>query len=115
MSSKPTSIVSTILVLQILMWIQLISFGAMSAVYLYVFGEIIEFSYLEAFILIDFVFAVLYYFISKALEKGEKWARLSTIILGILLLFGFPIGTAIGILFIYAMTKGWPKETPTIN
>jgi len=115
MNKKPTSLVLSILALQVLMWIQLVFFAVMLALYLYAFGTDSSFGYVEAFVLLDLVFAVLCYFMAKALEKGKKWARVSTGVLGILLLIGFPVGTAIGILFIYGMTKGWPEQVISSN
>jgi len=46
------------------------------------------------------------HFTSKGLLNQKKWTRITTIILGILMLFGFPVGTAVGILLIYGTTKG---------
>ena len=115
MNKKPTSFVLSIIALQVLMWIQLVFFTIMLALYLYAFGTDASFGYIEAFVLLDLIFAILYYFMAKALEQGKKWARISTGALGILLLIGFPLGTAVGILFIYGMTKGWPEQTVPTN
>ncbi|WP_428740106.1 hypothetical protein, partial [Sulfurimonas sp.] len=50
------------------------------------------------------------HFTSKGLLKQKKWARIVTIILGVLMLFGFPVGTIVGVLLIYGTTKGWPEQ-----
>ena len=53
--------------------------------------------------------ATFFYFVSKELKKKKTWARIVTLITGIILLIGFPIGTVVGGILIYNMTKNWPK------
>ncbi|MBI2449020.1 hypothetical protein HYV49_01865 [Candidatus Pacearchaeota archaeon] len=48
-----------------------------------------------------FAFGVFQFFVAGGLLKKESWARTSAIVLGILMLFSFPIGTFIGIITIY--------------
>jgi hypothetical protein len=43
------------------------------------------------------------------LLKRREWARILTIIIGILHLFGFPIGTAIGVYTLYVLLNDQAK------
>ena len=43
------------------------------------------------------------------LLKRREWARILTIILGVLHLFGFPIGTAIGVYTLYVLLNDQTK------
>lgn len=61
------------------------------------------------------LFALLLFFTSRGLMHQKQWARITTIILGGLMLLGFPIGTVIGIILIYGMTKGWQVEAVQIK
>lgn len=53
--------------------------------------------------------AIFFYFVHKELKKKKTWARIVTLITGIILLIGFPVGTIIGGILIYNMTKNWSK------
>lgn len=46
-------------------------------------------------------FAVLYFFVGLGLWRRQNWARITTIVLSVLSLLSFPIGTVIGALGIY--------------
>ena len=48
-----------------------------------------------------FAFGVFQFFVAGGLLRKELWAKTSAIVLGILMLFSFPIGTFIGIVTIY--------------
>ncbi len=81
----------------------------------FIYGYFVEDIFLKAIVIFQFpaliaglIAAILHYYIAKGLTNYKKWARYITIALGILMLFGFPIGTIFGILFIYGMTKGYP-------
>ena len=78
--------------------------------------EIYEERYLKIIVLS--MQGVFFYFVSKELKKKRIWARVVTLITGILLLIGFPVGTFVGTILIYNMTKNWSKiiaEIPSTN
>lgn len=121
-SSKPTSLALSILSLQVLMWINIAVFIAMACFYLYGLTIDQELMMLSAAMsgkvlgaIFGLLFAVLLFFTSRGLMHQKQWARIATIILGGLMLFGFPIGTVIGIILIYGMTKGWQVEAVQIK
>ena len=53
--------------------------------------------------LIMLAIGILYIYLGKAITQYKLWAKILQIILGILGLFSFPIGTAIGIFVIWAL------------
>lgn len=57
--------------------------------------------------LILFGVGVLHFFIGKAIKAHKNWGKIGGIIIGILYLPGFPIGTLIGIYIIYSLLKDW--------
>ena len=116
-NSKPTSLALSIISLQVIMWINIAVFMVLTAFYLYGLTIDQELMMLSAAIsgkvlgaIIGLLFAVLLFFTSRGLMHQKQWARVATIILGVIMLFGFPVGTIIGIILIYGMTKGWPVE-----
>lgn len=116
-NSKPTSLALSIISLQVIMWINIAVFIVVFAYYLYgltidqelmMISLVLSGKVLGAFL--GLLFAVLLFFTSKGLMHQKQWARVATIVFGGLMLFGFPVGTIIGIILIYGMTKGWPVE-----
>jgi hypothetical protein len=47
------------------------------------------------------------FILSKALNEKKEWSRKAGIALGILMLFGFPIGTIAALFILYWLIKGW--------
>ena len=114
---KHTSFTWSIGILQFLTWLNIIGFVVLLGIFIY--GTLIQTEELLLPVLSLFLIpsaiaslitAILFYFTTKGLLIQKAWARYTTIAIGILMLFGFPIGTAIGLLFIYGMTKGWPDQ-----
>ena len=66
--------------------------------------------YVVPMIISSLLFALLFHFTAKGLQVQERWARYSTIGIGVILLFGYPVGTVIGLFFLYAMLIDWPKQ-----
>ena len=117
MNKKPTSLALSIIVLQFISWINIIIFVLLLGYFLYGFTIEPELAMMSATLTIKLFgafgglfLAILLHFIAKGLLMQKKWARVTTIILGIIMLFGFPVGTAVGILLIYGTTKGWPEK-----
>lgn len=55
---------------------------------------------------------------AKGLRKNKPWARPVSIIIGILLLFGFPLGTILGFIILNQMLKkewAYNDDTPINN
>lgn len=52
--------------------------------------------------------ALVHFFAAKGLREKKGWARPLSIVIGILLLFGFPIGTICGVIILYQLLgKQW--------
>ncbi len=102
--------------LQFLAWFNIIGFIILCSIFLYtIFIEkgimlIGAYIYIIPLTILLLLQAIVFHITAKGLLKQKKWARYTTIIVGVLMLFGFPIWTPIGILFIYGMTKGIPNE-----
>lgn len=45
--------------------------------------------------------------LAAAVLKGKSWARMGSMVVGGLMLLGFPIGTLIGVYLIYNAKDGW--------
>ncbi len=110
MKKQPTAYVLSIIALQVLMWIQIVAFVIMFALYLLAIDSGLPFGIFEWLVLLNLASIILYHYVIKGLKNVRKWSRITAIVLGVLMLFGFPLGTIIGILLIYGMTKGWPYE-----
>lgn len=65
----------------------------------------------SSFIILPLIFSVpalIHYFAAKGLRDRKSWARPLSIVIGLFLLFGFPIGTICGIIILYQMLgKQW--------
>lgn len=59
------------------------------------------------FLLFVFLFAYLHHCVAKAAREMMPWAKIASIIIGIFLLSGFPVGTLVGIYLILNCRK-WP-------
>lgn len=117
MSKKPTSLALSIIVIQFITWINIAIFVLLFGYYIYgltLEPELMMMSMMLSGKLIGafggLLLAILLHFTSKGLLNLKKWARVTTIVLGILMLFGFPVGTIVGVLLIYGTTKGWPEK-----
>lgn len=64
---------------------------------------------LMAFIFFGFFFSV-HHFISKGAKNKRGWARGGSAVIAVLMLFGFPLGTAIGI-YLLINNSGWGAES----
>ena len=59
---------------------------------------------------IGLIFIGLYGFVGYSLMKMQKWARIAAIVLAVILLCGFPIGTAAGGYILYSMFQPDVKQ-----
>ena len=50
--------------------------------------------------------------LGQAVKDHKAWARTVGIILGVLQMFGFPLGTLIGGYIVYHLWKGWDDPAP---
>jgi len=57
--------------------------------------------------------ASLHYAAYRGVERSKWWARSISVMLGTVLLLGFPIGTAIGVYLLYLSVGAWEKPQPS--
>ena len=57
--------------------------------------------------LVAFALFALHHLISKGAENSKPWSRKASLVVGTLMLIGFPIGTAIGGFLIYCSLEPW--------
>ena len=50
--------------------------------------------------------------IAHGLLAHKRWARTAGIVYGVFALFGFPVGTIIGVYVLWQLRKGWPVDSP---
>ena len=62
---------------------------------------------------VSLILAILFFVTAKGLKKQKVWARALTIIISSVILFVFPIGTIMGTILVFGVTKGWPKTLAT--
>ena len=117
MNKKPTSLALSIIALQVMAWLSIITFLGIFGFQIYALYINPDEAMWGLMLLGEFAMSVvglflgtLFFFTAKGLINQKKWARITAMFLGILLLFGFPIGTIVGILLIYGTTKGWPEQ-----
>jgi uncharacterized membrane protein len=53
--------------------------------------------------------SVLQLMVGTAIKEHKNWGRTVGIVLGIIHLFGFPIGTLIGAYILWCLIKGWEQ------
>jgi hypothetical protein len=54
------------------------------------------------------VLCLFHFAVGHAARRFKSWARVASVIMGVLLLFGFPIGTVVGGLLLYYCWQPWP-------
>jgi hypothetical protein len=64
-------------------------------------------------ILLFFLIPLLFhFFVAKGAKEMKSWARRASAVIGFLMLFGFPIGTIIGLYLISNAWNDWPSARP---
>ena len=53
---------------------------------------------------------ILFFKIGTAIKEHQNWGRIAGIILAIIMLFGFPIGTIIGGYILWSLIKKWDEK-----
>jgi len=106
----------TIVVAQILKWIHIMALVLilLSFIFIYIMENnafVVYSIFMSVYLLVFLIESILFYYIVKGLIAYRSWARYLTMFMGVVMLVGFPIGTAIGILFIYSTTKAYPDAT----
>jgi hypothetical protein len=101
--------------IRFLAWLQLVALiGIATAIIVPIVtsgkGMIAQVSLFEALaIALVLGIAKLFFVLGTAVKEHKEWARKVGIGLGILLLFGFPIGTIVGAYILWALIKGWQE------
>lgn len=54
--------------------------------------------------------SVFYLSLGSAIKRHEKWGRIGGIILAVVMLIGFPIGTMAGGYILWCLVKGWESQ-----
>jgi len=70
-------------------------------------------AFLIGFVAFMVAVTVLMFFTSAATTRHESWGRVVGIILGVLMLTGFPIGTVVGGYILYQLIMGWEDYEPS--
>lgn len=53
---------------------------------------------------------ILFLYIGNAVKKNKQFGKVIGIIIGVVLLFVFPVGTIPGIFILYYLVKGWKEN-----
>jgi hypothetical protein len=64
--------------------------------------------------LLSLVIPIIHFWVGNSIKQNKKWAKIIGVIIGILNLLNFPIGTFIGIFILLYLYKGW-NESETSN
>jgi len=97
-------------VFRVLAWVQMAAFTILVASIAITMVSQGKISPLASFMaLLCMVVFLLYFCIGKAIQKHKGWGRTVGIIMGALMLFGFPIGTLIGAYILWCLIKGWDE------
>jgi hypothetical protein len=98
-------------VLRLLAWIQVVAFvGIVAAIAIPMFAQHKTPPPTSLLVFLFIVFPLLYLTVGKAIKEHKDWGRTVGIIMGILMLFGFPIGTLIGAYILWCLIKGWDQQ-----
>lgn len=54
--------------------------------------------------------SVFYLFVGAGVKSHKPWAKVAAVVLSVLALFNFPVGTLIGIAILYYLVKGWNES-----
>ena len=71
-----------------------------------------------AFLMPIFILVALFlvhYLTARGAREAKPWARVSSIVISLLLLIGFPIGTIIGVYLLVNTWQPWPSNTAAVG
>jgi hypothetical protein len=96
--------------IKFLAWLSII-FGVFATIFLFFplfteSGTEFKINHIYAFVFL-IILPVLMFYISNAIRDHKDWGRNSGIALGVLYLFGFPIGTVLGAYILWKLIWGW--------
>jgi hypothetical protein len=94
------------------LWMNLVLIVLCEAFLVYFYGKNDEWWFFLLPVLFFGLFSFIHYILMQGLKKESTFSRIGSIVYGVLIIFGFPLGTLFGIILIYSMTKNWrkPKE-----
>lgn len=56
------------------------------------------------------VTCLLYLFVGSALKKEKRWARIPALLVSLIALLNFPIGTVLGVIILIYLIGGWKEK-----
>lgn len=56
----------------------------------------------------------LFFSIGRAISRRESWARIGGMVYGVLLLFGFPLGTIAGLYVLWGLGPNWAENEDAV-
>jgi hypothetical protein len=98
-------------VFRLFAWIQIVAVaGILAAVIIPMFAQQKAPPAASLLVLLVLLLPLLYFKVGRAIKEHKDWGRTAGILLGILMLFGFPIGTLIGAYILWCLIKGWDQQ-----
>lgn len=96
--------------IRLLAWLQVVAFiGIVAAIAIPVYAQHTAIDPRGFLALLFIAFPVFYLVVGKAIKEHKEWGRNAGIIIGTLMLVGFPIGTIIGAYILWCLIKGWDQ------
>lgn len=100
--------------IRLLAWLQVIMLVGIAAAIIIpaMSGTLQGGQHLEILLIFIPLALIPYFFLTlgKAIKEHKDWGRIVGIIYGILLLFGFPLGTLLGGYILWCLIKGWDDQ-----
>lgn len=102
------SIKTAVLIHKVLFWLYVVVFIGLGVLHI---SSTLHVWRAYFIVLIPLALASLHFVTYRGLNDKKKWARKVSIGIGMVLLFGFPIGTILGVVLLICMfRKGWEAE-----
>ncbi len=91
-----------------LSWLYLVFVAAFAC--LYFFGPPVAWAEVGVPLLLFTALFLAHHVTARGARLGKPWARVSSIVISVLLLLGFPIGTLIGIYLLFNTWRPWERS-----
>ncbi|MBI3566437.1 MAG: hypothetical protein HY079_14685 [Elusimicrobia bacterium] len=94
--------------IRLIAWLQVVAFvGIVAAIAIPMFATGRTPPPTSLLALLFLLLPFLYFKIGTAVKEHQDWGRIGGVIVGFLMLFGFPIGTLLGGYILWCLIKGW--------